>query len=97
MSDRLKASLEALFYQKGIPMQALGLGSMFNIVLTDEKITSYRDLQVSDFDLRRKIDLQLLDQGIYGKPLNRYSLSTCHGEKEIERTLEAFDKVLRLL
>lgn len=95
MADQLKTGLEALFKQKGIPMQAIGLGTMFNIVLTDQPISNYRDYLQADFELRRKIDIELWDAGIYSKPLNRYSLSTCHGPEEISKTLEAYDDVLK--
>ncbi|MDM5337247.1 hypothetical protein QUF84_08470 [Fictibacillus enclensis] len=55
---------------------------------------NYREFQQSNFTLRRELDFYLLSQGIYTKPLNRYSLSTMHGENEINRTLEAYDYAL---
>ncbi|WP_324609868.1 aspartate aminotransferase family protein [Oceanobacillus damuensis] len=93
-TETLKEQLETLFYSKGIAMKAVGIGSMFNIVLTDEEILNYRDYQRSDFKMRKEIDSYLLKEGVYSKPLNRYSLSTSHGEKEIEKTVAAFEKVL---
>src|SRR5699024_826771 len=80
--------------EKGIAMQAMGIGSMFNIILTDQPLSNYRDFMLSDIELRKRIDLYLLDEGIYVKPGNRYSLSTIHGEQEIEKTLDAYKKVL---
>ena len=43
---------------------------------------NYRDLQQANFSLRKDIDYHLLSLGVYTKPLNRYSISTVHGEKE---------------
>ncbi|HEX7066109.1 MAG TPA: aspartate aminotransferase family protein [Bacillales bacterium] len=94
MTDILRKALESLFFNKGIDMQTLGIGSMFNIALTDRDIYNYRDYQKSNFELRKRIDMALLDKGVYTKPLNRYSLSTCHGEEEIAKTVEAYRKVL---
>ncbi|MFC4557914.1 aspartate aminotransferase family protein [Virgibacillus kekensis] len=96
-TEKLKTQLEALFYTKGIPMQTVGLGSVFNMVLSENEISNYRDYQESDFDTRRKIDKHLLDEGIYSKPMNRYSMSISHRDKEIEKTIAAFKNVLNSL
>src|SRR5699024_10480405 len=93
-ADVLKEELEKLFFEKGIAMQAMGIGSMYKILLDDESLSNYRDFMLSDIELRKRIDLHLLDEGIYVKPGNRYSLSTMHGEQEIEKTLDAYKKVL---
>jgi len=93
-TDLLKSELELLFSEKGIPMQAIGIGSIFNVIISEERILNYRDYCEANFKMRKKIDYQLLYNGIYSKPLSRYSLSTRHGEKEIERTINAYEKVL---
>ncbi|MCM3715292.1 aspartate aminotransferase family protein [Alkalihalobacillus oceani] len=97
VTDTLKQELEALFKRKGVPMKAVGTGSIFNVVLTEHDILNYRDLQASDLAIRKMIDLLLLNEGIYTKPLNRYSLSTAHTEREVERTIAAYDRVLSRL
>lgn len=95
-TERLKTGIKQLFAEKGLAAQTIGLGSIFNLVITDEeKICNYRDLQKANFALRKHIDYHLINEGIYNKPLNRYSLSTVHGDKEINATLEAYDKVLK--
>src|SRR5699024_7896934 len=93
-ADVLKKDLEKLFFEKGIAMQALDIGSMFNLILTEQPLSNYREFMLYDIELRKRIDVHLLDEGIYVKPGNRYSLSTMHGEKEIEKTLDAYKKVL---
>lgn len=98
MASKLKAGIAKLFSERGVGLQVLGLGSIFNIIITEqESISNYRDLQKADFALRRELDFLLLAEGIYTKPLNRYSISAAHGEKEISRTLEAFEGALRKL
>lgn len=93
----LKSRLEGLFAEKGIPMKAIGLGSIFNIVITEKDILNYRDLQEADIDFRKKLDYELLLEGIYTKPLNRYNLSTAHGQQEVDMTLDAYGRVLKKL
>ncbi|WP_079529467.1 aspartate aminotransferase family protein [Halobacillus hunanensis] len=95
---QLKKGISELFEKKGISMQTIGLGSIFNVVITDkEKIRNHRDFQQANFSMRKQLDFLLLNEGIYTKPLNRYSLSTVHGEKEVQRTLAAYEQALSKL
>lgn len=95
ITEELKSRLEWLFAKHQIPMKAIGIGSIFSVVLTEkEKIRNYRDVQTTNLRLRKDIDLHLLGEGIYTKPLNRYSLSTAHTEKEVKKTVEAYERVL---
>lgn len=93
-TETLKTELEKLFAERGIAMQAIGVGSIFNVVLTDKEVKNYRDLQQADFTMRRELDFRLLTKGIYTKPLNRYNMSTTHGEEEVNDTLEAYESAL---
>ncbi|WP_247747136.1 aspartate aminotransferase family protein [Alkalihalobacillus sp. BA299] len=95
-TEELKKRLEALFKAYKIPMKAVGAGSIFSVVLTKkDKILNYRDLQKTDLTTRKEIDFHLLTEGIYTKPLNRYSLSTAHTMKEVKMTISAYEKVLK--
>jgi glutamate-1-semialdehyde 2,1-aminomutase len=93
----LRNLLEDAYQRNGFDMQTIGLGSIFNIVLTKETIRNYRDMSKVNMDLRRRIDYELLELGIYTKPLNRYSVSTVHSEMDIARTVEMHEKVLKKL
>ncbi|MDR1490568.1 MAG: aspartate aminotransferase family protein [Desulfovibrio sp.] len=94
-TESLKQGLKAIFAAKGIPVNLPGLGTVFNIAITDKQtIGSYRDMQGADLTLRKKIDFALFREGIYNKPTNRYSLSTAHDETVIDFTLEAYKKAL---
>ncbi|WNS73714.1 aspartate aminotransferase family protein [Bacillus sp. DTU_2020_1000418_1_SI_GHA_SEK_038] len=95
MTEKLKNGIMEVFSNKGIKVQTVGLGSIFNVVITEkEQILNYRDFQQSNFELRKNMDFYLLAEGIYTKPLNRYSIATVHRDKEINRTLEAYEKVI---
>ncbi|WP_444685296.1 aspartate aminotransferase family protein [Alkalicoccus luteus] len=93
-TEQLKRGLTELYQEFNVPMQAMGVGSIFNIVLTDEPIRNLRDMRKADTDLRRRIDEALLTLGIYSKPLNRYSMSTAHDEADIEKTIDAHRRAL---
>ncbi|RST57461.1 aspartate aminotransferase family protein [Siminovitchia terrae] len=93
--EKLKTGISKLFSQRGMAVQTLGLGSIFNLIFTEkDQILNYRDLQSADFELRRELDFQLINEGIYTKPLNRYSISSAHGQDEIDQTLDAYEKVI---
>lgn len=95
IAGQLKKGIVQLFSQRGISAQALGLGSIFNLIFTEkDHILNYRDLQHANYALRKELDFHLLNEGIYTKPLNRYSISSAHGQEEVDRTLEAYDRVI---
>lgn len=94
-TNYLKEELEKLYHSYGVPMQAMGEGSIFNIVITDKKISNLREMNCTNTALRKAIDYELLDLGIYSKPLNRYSMSTEHKDADIEKTLQAHEQALQ--
>lgn len=91
----LRKHLEDLYKSYDIPMQTVGEGSIFNIVLSDAPIINYRDLSTANTTLRKEIDFELLNLGIYTKPLNRYSMSTAHTKEDISLTIEAHEKAIK--
>ncbi|GAB3797108.1 aspartate aminotransferase family protein [Virgibacillus kimchii] len=94
-TNLLRTRLEKLYASYQIPMQTIGMGSIFNIVLTDQPIRNYRDMLLADAPLRKAIDLELLDLGIYCKPGNRYSMSTVHRGIDIDFTIKAHEEAIR--
>jgi len=48
----------------------------------------------ADTAFRQAIDLELLNLGVYLKPLNRYSMSIAHTIDDIEKTVQAHEKAL---
>ncbi|MEI3607315.1 aspartate aminotransferase family protein [Pseudogracilibacillus sp. SE30717A] len=91
----LRTRLEKLYASYCIDMQTIGMGSIFNIVFTNETIKNYRDMWKSDTAFREKLDTELLNLGIYLKPLNRYSMSVVHTLEDIDKTVEAHELALK--
>lgn len=94
-SKRLREELERLYERYNIDMQTVGMGSMFNIVFSNNRIKNYRDMSKTNLELRKKIDYELLKLGIYTKPMNRYSISIAHTKKEIHDTIEAHEHAIK--
>ena len=62
VTERLKTGICELFAAKGVNARAIGMGSIFNVVITEkDEVKNYRELQQSDFALRKEIDYHLLD------------------------------------
>lgn len=94
-TNLLREKLEEVYTKHDIPMQTLGMGSIFNIILSKKVIKNYRDMYDVNSELRKKIDYELLEQGVYTKPLNRYSMSTAHTEEDILLTVAAHDEAIK--
>ncbi|MEH7225786.1 aspartate aminotransferase family protein [Bacillus sp. JJ1566] len=94
-TESLRSGLEQLYHSYGIPLQTVGMGSIFNLVHTNHRIRNYRDLLAADMNLRKKIDYELLKLGIYTKPLNRYSMSIVHTEEDIKETIRKHERAIR--
>ncbi|MFD6211570.1 aspartate aminotransferase family protein [Peribacillus sp. NPDC060253] len=94
-TQSLRKQLEDVYKKHGLSMQTVGMGSIFNIILSENPIKNYRDMEKADMKLRKEIDYELLKLGVYTKPLNRYSMSVVHTENDILRTVEAHDEAIK--
>jgi glutamate-1-semialdehyde 2,1-aminomutase len=91
----LRHDIENVLKYYNISGKTIGLGSIFNVVLTTNKIENYRDLQKADTSMRKELDYHLLTLGVYTKPLNRYSMSLAHGEREVQHTIDAYEEAIK--
>ncbi|MFD1778709.1 aspartate aminotransferase family protein [Fredinandcohnia salidurans] len=96
-TENLRSSLEKLYQSYGMEMQTVGMGSIFNIVHTNQSIKNYRDLLKADMKLRENIDYELLKLGIYTKPLNRYSMSIVHTDEDIKETVRKHEMAIKIV
>lgn len=94
-TENLRFRLEELYRSYNVPMKTLGMGTIFNIVFTDRDVNSYRDMWRINTAFREAIDMQLLEIGVYLKPLNRYSLSIAHTDEDTENTVRAHELALK--
>lgn len=90
----LRNGLEDLYMRYGIQMKTFGIGSIFNIVMCDKVVSTYRDMWEANVALRKAIDEELLSLGVYVKPLNRYSLSTAHTLEDVMATIAAHEQAI---
>jgi len=93
----LVTSLRKIFKEKRVTAQINQVGSMFSLFFTDKPVIDYTAAQKTDTELYAKIFHRLLNARIFAPPSNfeTWFLSTEHGNKEIDRTLEVFGKIIR--
>jgi glutamate-1-semialdehyde 2,1-aminomutase len=98
ITETLKQSVASTLKKRGIPHVIAGEGAMFNIYLTEEPVRNYRDAMASDLRLRKFLDLELINNGVYLKPQNRFCTSTAHTLDDVKQTgakfADALDSVL---
>ncbi|GAX91042.1 aspartate aminotransferase family protein [Effusibacillus lacus] len=91
-TNELRKGIESLAQSFEVPIRTIGAGTIFNVLAIEGDVSNYRDLSRNRKDWRLALDYLLMDNGVYSKPLNRFSMSDAHGPKEIQATLEAFEK-----
>jgi len=89
-TDHLKRGISAALAERDIPHQTAGEGGMFNVYFTSEPVRNYRDVKRSDMRFRRFLDLELITNGVYLKPENRYCLTLAHSNDDVSVTEERF-------
>ncbi|MBB5174349.1 aspartate aminotransferase family protein [Texcoconibacillus texcoconensis] len=95
-TNQFRKALEDMFSAYGYPMITVGTGTIFSVVLTEkERLINYRDFQKTNLQLRKQFDYCMLREGVYTKPLNRYSMATVHGDDVIESILQSTERVLQ--
>jgi glutamate-1-semialdehyde 2,1-aminomutase len=93
-TESLKLSFSSALKRRGVAHVIAGEGAMFNIYLTEGRVRNYRDAMASDLTLRKTLDIELINSGVYLKPQNRYCLSTAHSRDDVKTTGEKFGEAL---
>ncbi len=95
-TKRVAEGFKAAANKHGIPMAINYVGGMFGLFFTEEeKVTSFEQVTKCDAEKFPIFYHGMLDEGVYLAP-SAYEagfLSMAHGEKEIEETLAAADRV----
>ena len=93
---RLQAGFEEAARRHGIPCRIQRQGSMVGLFFTDSRVVRLEDVHATDRQRFTRVFHRLLADGIHLPPsaYEALFLSTEHGDDEIDRTVEAFDRAL---
>ncbi len=96
-SKRLAAGMEKACKDAGIPAYHTRVGSMLCTFFTDQAVTDYTTARKSDTKRYAKFFHGMLERGFYFAPsqFEAVFVSTAHGEKEIDATIEALREVIK--
>lgn len=96
-SQRLAAGIEKVCRDTRIPAYHTRVGSMLCTFFTEQPVTDYTTAKKSDTKRYAKFFHGMLERGFYFAPsqFEAIFVSTAHGEKEIDATIDAFREVVK--
>lgn len=96
-SKRLAAGMEQACRDARVPAYHTRIGSMLCTFFTDRPVTDYATAMKSDTKRYAKFFHGMLERGFYFAPsqFEAVFVSTVHGEKEIDATVDAFRDVIK--
>ncbi|EMZ7516628.1 glutamate-1-semialdehyde 2,1-aminomutase [Listeria monocytogenes] len=97
--NRMEEGLTEISTRRQVPLSINKAGSMFGFFFTDQKVTNFDTAKTSDLEFFRSYYREMLGQGIFLPPsqFEGVFISTMHTEKEIDKTLDAFDTTCKIL
>lgn len=96
---RMEEGLTEISARRQVPLSINKAGSMFGFFFTDQKVINFDTAKTSNLEFFRNYYREMLGQGIFLPPsqFEGVFISTMHTEKEIDKTLEAFDTTCKIL
>lgn len=96
MGTRLAEGLRGIAQRLGAPVQVNQIGSLLVPYFTDGEVKTFAGARDSDVEMYARYFAKMLDEGIYLAPaqFEAMFISAAHGERELEATLSAAEKVL---
>ncbi|MGE3540848.1 MAG: aspartate aminotransferase family protein [Candidatus Tectimicrobiota bacterium] len=91
----LRHQMEEMARSYGVPIQITGVASFFGIHCTERPVTDYRSAQGQDAQLRQKLFLHLLNNGIYLGNKIVGNISVPMERAEIDSFMQAWESFLQ--
>jgi len=82
---KIREQLREIFETKGVDVQVIGTGSLFNTHFTKEQVTDARATSKADKQKQINYHLNLITNGVFFLPTHTGALSTTHSEADIEK------------
>jgi glutamate-1-semialdehyde 2,1-aminomutase len=93
VGEELRTRVTASFERRGIDVEVLGIGPMFQICLTSSSIVDYRSAASADMRAMQRIASRMLEHKVYYTGAKGY-LSLSHNSQHVERVLTVLEAVL---
>ena len=96
-TDRLRSGIREEFARAGVPVHVNGIGSMFNVAITAEPVTSYAAHRRADAALFSRLRMELLLRGVLVMPRGTGCLSTAVTDGHVDHVLDALRASLTVI
>ena len=93
--ERIRSGLRKIAADVGIPMQVVGVGSLFIIHFSEHPIRNIRDIARSDRETGAAFILGWVANGIFCSPGHEALLSGALTDADIDKIIEVSEMVLR--
>ena len=80
--------------ESGVPVQSCGDDTIFDIYFSEQPVRNYRDTLAADASMAARFNQGMLRQGILKSWPNKFYPSLAHTPEDVEKTVEAFRKVV---
>ena len=97
LGGQLRAKLRAVFDEFETPAQVTGIGSLFGIHFTSERIVDYRTVVRSDRTMGRALFTGLLNEGVLLQTGTAGALNALTSEAEVDLLVDATRRVVERL
>lgn len=96
-TNKLLVRLQQVLDRHGVPAIAAGQNSFWQILFLDEAPRSQVDIMRSDTDTMRRLDIELIRNGVYVLPGVRRFVAAVNSQEDIEQTADALDRACQAL
>ncbi|KJQ53888.1 aspartate aminotransferase family protein [Microbacterium sp. SA39] len=93
-TERLRSGIRDRFGRAGVPVRVNGIGSMFNISISDVDVRSFRAFRAADTSLFSALRLEMLNRGVLIMPRGTGCLSTAVTDSQVDHVLVAIEEGL---
>ncbi|MCX7623970.1 MAG: aspartate aminotransferase family protein [Thermomicrobium sp.] len=94
ITDQLKVGLRELAAARGVPVQVIGDGPVFQVVFAEEEPRDAPALLRADRERAVRFGLACLERGLFVNPGEKFYVSLAHTEDDVARTLDVFAAAL---
>ena len=84
----IMAALADSLEEAGVPAQVVGVPPLFDVVFTDNKVRTYRDVLGADAAMAKRFNGLLRQRGIF-KSDSKFYISLAHDQADIDQTVDA--------
>jgi glutamate-1-semialdehyde 2,1-aminomutase len=90
LGDSLRGRLQAVFDELDVDAQVTGVASLFGVHFTSEDVTDYRSVLRADRDMKQRLFIAMLNEGVLLQVHGSGALSTLTTEAEVDALIEAY-------